>query len=306
LGAVADRFAIGKHEVTISQYTTFLNSVAVSDPYGLYNASMGTDLNVAGVLRSGGPGSYSYSITGPNGTTPVGANTSGNRPIAYVSWFDAARFANWMNNGATNGADTETGAYTLNGVTTGDAPARNPGATWWIPTDDEWYKAAYYKGGGTNAGYWLYPTQSSDGSMPPGNTIGGAVDQANYRKANLYSVTQSATLSSSQNYLTDVGAFSNSGSAYGTFDQGGNLEEWNDLNGTAGSRGLHGGDWNDNASLGMSSSSTIGVYSPDRERATIGFRIATVPEPTTYAMLLMAGACAVWSRLRKRSGSLHK
>jgi len=128
LGAVGYTFAISKYEVSISQYTDFLNSVAThGDPYGLYNENMATDLNIAGIQRtgSGTAGSpYSYAALG-----------NGNRPIAYVSWFDAARLANWVHNGATSAASTETGAYTLiNGQTTGLAPARNPGATWWIPT----------------------------------------------------------------------------------------------------------------------------------------------------------------------------
>ena len=164
-GAVADVFAIGKCEVTIGQYTTFLNSVAKTDPHSLYKSHMATDLNIAGIMREGSHGSFSYSVIG-----------SANQPIAYVNWFDAARFANWMNNGATDEASTETGAYTLDGATTGIIP-KNAGATWWIPSEDEWYKAAYYKGGGTNAGYWLYPTESDSA---PGNTIGGAANQANY------------------------------------------------------------------------------------------------------------------------------
>jgi sulfatase modifying factor 1 len=171
-GSVGYEFAIGKYEVTIGQYNTFLNSVAsvTSDSYivNLWNGSMTSDLNIAGISRSGSGtlGSpYSYSVIG-----------SGNRPITYVSWFDAARFANWMNNGATNGASTETGAYTLNGATSGVGFTKNAGATWWIPSENEWYKAAYYKGGGTNAGYWDYPTQSG----APGNNIGGAANQANY------------------------------------------------------------------------------------------------------------------------------
>ena len=129
LGAVANVFAMGKYEVTIGQYTTFLNSVAsvtsASYVVNLWNTNMATDLNVAGISRSGSgsEGSpYSYSGLG-----------SGNRPIAYVSWFSAARFANWMNNGATVGASTETGAYTLNGATTGII-TKNAGATWWIPS----------------------------------------------------------------------------------------------------------------------------------------------------------------------------
>ena len=212
-GAVADVFAMGKYEVTIEQYTAFLNAVAATDTYSLYNPRMATDLNIAGITQAGSSGSFSYSVIG-----------SGSRPITFVSWFDAARFANWMNNGATNGASTETGAYTLNGVTSGVNFTKNAGATWWIPSEDEWYKAAYYKGGGTNAGYWLYPTQSDSA---PGNEVGGAANQANYNNG-VYSVTQSSTYSGTLNYLTDAGAFSASDSAYATFDQGGNVWEWND------------------------------------------------------------------------------
>jgi formylglycine-generating enzyme required for sulfatase activity len=291
-GAVADIFAIGKYEVTISQYTTFLNSAAsvTSDSYivNLWNASMATDLNIAGISRSGSgtlASPYSYSVIG-----------SGNRPIAYVSWFDAARFANWVNNGAINGASTETGAYTLNGATSGVGFAVNPGATWFLPSEDQWYKAAYYKGGGTNAGYWDYPSQSD---TAPGNTIGGAANQANYRATNVFSVTQSASYSSSQNYLTDTGSFNNSTSAYNTYDQGGNLFEWNDA--VIGSdRGIRGGAWD---SLTFLQSSDRNSVFSTYEGATLGFRVATapVPEPGTWAAAALLAGGAAFMRWRKRA-----
>ena len=83
---MAYNYQIAKNETTISDYAQFLNAKAQADPYGLYNTSMGTDANVAGITRSGASGSYTYSVlTG-----------SGNHPIAYVSWFDAARYANWL------------------------------------------------------------------------------------------------------------------------------------------------------------------------------------------------------------------
>lgn len=291
-GAVSNVYAIGKYEVTIGQYNTFLNSVAsvTTNSYlvNLWRGEMASNPNIAGISRSGSgtlASPYSYSVIG-----------SGNRPITHVSWFDAARFANWMNNGATNGASTETGAYTLNGATSGVGFTKNAGATWWIPSENEWYKAAYYKGGGTNAGYWLYPTQSN---TAPGNTIGGAANQANYRTNNVYAVTQSTNYSSTQNYLTDAGAFSNSASAYGTFDQAGNVWEWNDaVNGS--SRGLRGGSW-DSTAVGDLRSSRRGNGDPSYEVHFVGFRVASIPEPSTYVLLLMAGAG--WVLWRRRNSN---
>ena len=278
-GAVADVFAIGKYEVTIGQYTSFLNAVAATDTYSLYNPSMATNLNIAGITQAGISGSYSYSVIG-----------SGSRPISYVSWFDAARFANWMNNGATVGASTETGAYTLNGATSGVNFTKNAGATWWIPSEDEWYKAAYYKGGGTNAGYWVYPTQSDSA---PGNVVGGAANQANYNNG-VYAVTQSASYSSSQNYLTDAGAFSNSASAYDTFDQGGNVWEWNDAV-IGSSRGRRGGSWSGIDERLQSSGRSD--RDPTGEFNAVGFRVASVPEPSTAVLVLMGvGALYLWKR----------
>ncbi len=298
-GAVADAFRIGKYEVTIQQYTDFLNAVAASDLYSLYNTSMASNLNIAGISRSGTSGGYSYSVTGPSGVTPAGASSPGNRPITFVSWFDAARFANWLQNGQGAGS-TETGAYTLvGGQTSGTAPAKNPNAQFYIPTENEWYKAAYYKGSGTNAGYWDYATQSDS---VPGNTIGSGANQVNYQNG-VFAVTQSSgTLPSSQNYLTDVGAFSGSVSAYGTFDQSGNVYEWNDLTGAAGStRGLRGGSFN--VSVSDLSSSFGYALNPSSENNFGGFRLASpvaVPEPSTYAMALAGLACGGYSMLRRR------
>ena len=281
-GAVTNVFAIGQYEVSLSQYATFLNSVAATDTYNLYNANMATFLNTAGISRSGSSGSYSYALIG-----------SGSRPVSYVSWFDAARFANWMQNGATNGASTETGAYTLDGATSGTI-TKNAGATWWIPGEDEWYKAAYYKGGGTNAGYWLYPTQSD---TAPGNIIGSATNQANYNNG-VYSVTQSEEASNTQNYLTESGAFVGSESFYDTYDLGGNVFEWNDsIQGPY--RGLRGGAWTVNFNYVSLGSSFSLDYVPQSEIYYLGFRLATVPEPSTYALLGLA-AIGMLAALRRR------
>ena len=281
-GAVTNVFAIGQYEVSLSQYATFLNAVAATDTYSLYNADMATFMNTAGISRTGSSGSYSYALVG-----------SGSRPVSYVSWFDAARFANWMQNGATAGSSTETGAYTLDGATSGII-TKNAGATWWIPGEDEWYKAAYYKGGGTNSGYWLYPTQSDN---QPGNMVGSDSNQANYNNG-VYSVTQSAEASNTQNYLTESGAFVDSESFYDTYDQGGNVFEWNDsIQGPY--RGLRGGAWTVNFNYVSLGSSFSLDYVPESETYSLGFRLATVPEPSTYALLGL-GVLGVLIALRRR------
>ena len=70
----------------------------------------------------------------------------------------AARYCNWLHN---NYGDTQTGAYTLTNYSIGSPlPSRNSGAKYFIPTENEWYKAAYYKGGGAQRGYWRYATQT--------------------------------------------------------------------------------------------------------------------------------------------------
>jgi sulfatase modifying factor 1 len=288
-GAVNYEYRIGKYEVTIAQYTAFLNAVAATDTYALWHSPMESRNNIAGISRSGSIGSYSYSVIG-----------SGNRPVTFVDWFDAARFANWMANGQPTGAQgnatTENGAYSLFGATTGvgfTKNAINPNTltttTWWLPSENEWYKAAYYdpSPSGPSDDYWRYATRSDSA---PGNMIGAVANQANYYLFNgsesIYSVTQSSGINSSLNYLTNVGAFSNSGSYYGTYDQNGNVSEWNDA--IIGSyRGVRGGSWS--TSDGYDSGVGVFLQSTDRGSkspgaayfsgdSNLGFRVASIPE----------------------------
>ena len=276
-GSVGYNYKIGKYETTILQYTEFLNNAAKSDPYGLYNPSMASDTTVAGIRRTGSSGSYAYSTIG-----------SANRPIADVSWFDAARFCNWLHNGQGAGS-TETGVYNLNGATSGIFLAQ-PGASVWIPTENEWYKAAYYDptpgaGGGDN--YWFYPTQSD---TLGGNTIGVP------NSANCWVGGYAKIQNGLPSYLTDVGAYgSNSDSYYGTFDQGGNLFELNDAV-IGSSRGLRGGCWYDNDyNLRSSSRNLLG---PSGEYYGTGFRVASVPEPGSMVLALLSGFVAFLRRKR--------
>lgn len=134
-GGVSYIYNIGTAEVSLFQYAAFLNAVAATDTYNLYNGTyMGNNANIAGISRSGSSGNYSYSVLG-----------TGARPVTYVSWFDAARFVNWMANGQPVGAQgngtTENGAYSLFGAISGVGFSKNAinpntgnATTYWIPS----------------------------------------------------------------------------------------------------------------------------------------------------------------------------
>jgi formylglycine-generating enzyme required for sulfatase activity len=289
-GAVATSFQIMKYEWTNSQYTDFLNSVAATDTYALYNANMGLNAR-GGITQSGTSGAYTYATR----------TNMGDKPVNYVSWFDAARVSNWLMNGGTGTSSTETGAYTLvGGQTSGTAPAVNPGATFYVPTEDQWYKAAYFKGGGTNAGYWDYATRQN--SAPTAVTAGGTGDGSAGSTGIFANFDRNAGWNSQDGNVTTVGT-NGRPSAYGAFDMSGNLFEWNDLTGAAGSsRGMRGGDWSVSDPLDLSSTSRI-TLAPSSEDDAFGFRLAApvaVPEPSTWVMGLAGIACGGWQMWRRR------
>ncbi len=284
-GSVGYSFDIGAYFITESQYAVFLNSVAtIGDPYGLYAANGYNSDNKTGIIRSGsGTASipYSYSVAG----------TSGSDPMTFTSWLDAARFCNWLHNsqpgtGVEDATTTEEGAYTLDGDTQSGSETRNPYATYWIPSEDEWYKAAYYDPtlqSGTG-GYWTYATRSN---TAPGNTIGSGSNEANYFNGK-YCVTSSTTTVGGTNvdFLTPVGSFPNSHSYYGTFDQSGDIYEWTDgltfpnNNGTP-QRHARGGAWFADAAAMQSSASVL--YAAPATQASVGFRVASNRGPTLSA-----------------------
>ena len=279
-GSVSYGYYISKYEVTNAQYAELLNAKAASDPLGLYNTSMGSDATFGGITRSGISGSYGY-------TVKAGFE---NKPVTYVSFYDSLRFANWLNNGQGS-TSTETGAYTLLGAATpsnGLTVTRNPGALTFLPSDDEWYKAAYYDP--ALPGYYDYPA----GIDTPTTC---ATPSATPNTANCQSAVDA---------LTDVGSYTGSVSPNGTFDQGGNVAEWNEtivvgtLNPLLRFRRLWGGSWEstDDDLAGAFPGSTP----PAAAKNSVGIRVASlVPEPDAGLLGITAVLGLAANRRRRAS-----
>ncbi|CAN5803487.1 hypothetical protein BH11PLA1_BH11PLA1_13890 [soil metagenome] len=260
-GAVAYSYNIGATEVTNAQYTAFLNAVAYDDINSLYNVNMAGSFG--GITRSGFIGAFSYT------TVPGRANN----PVNFVSFWDAARFANWLQNGQPTGPQnagtTEGGVYTLTaGGITANTVTRNAGWQWAVTSADEWYKAAYHQPaaqGGDSDNYWLYPTSSN---TPP---TGG---QANYVPAGIGDTAPVASYGAN---------------FYGAYDMAGNVYEWNDSLPVVGPfRGpMFGGAFDNIAGWLTPANLYIGL--PTFEREQLGFRVVQIPGPAAVALLGLGG-----------------
>lgn len=278
-GAVDYVFRIGKFEVTNAQYAELLNSVAATDTFELYAAEMGT----SGIDRSGSSGSYTYSAS-------AGFE---NKPVQLVSFHDSLRFVNWLHNGQPTGAQsnttTEDGAYTIteSGIAN-NTVMRNADARIFLTSEDEWYKAAYYDT--VTMSYYDYPAGSDAEIMceTPGT------------KAN------TANCDSPESGLTDVGSYARAASPNGTFDQGGNVWEWNESPSdirpaSFRARGARGGSFEFPPNA-LGAFSRAGFEASDQGH-NVGFRVASVallPVPVllqgfddcTVQQILSAAGCS--------------
>jgi formylglycine-generating enzyme required for sulfatase activity len=265
-GAVAYEYGIGKFEVS-------------EDMIEKYNANFGT--------------ANSLVITHDNRGTA--------KPATSISWNEAARFVNWLNTSTGHQAAYK---FTTSGVndnielwTSGEAGYdasnlyRNSLAKYFLPSYNEWYKAAYYDP--TNSIYYNYATGS--------DTDPAAVASGNLNDTAVYN----------QSFGQGPADVNLAGglSPYGVMGLGGNVYEWEessgDLANSSGSsfRGARGGNWS-NLSSEMSSSSRYGVSGPSSRSIGVGFRVASlsssappaVPEPSMMVIGTLFGLGGLWLR----------
>ena len=215
----------------------------------------------------------------------------GNRPATGISWNEAARFVNWLNTSRGYQA-----AYLLDGSgnlqlwssarSVANNLFRHKNAYYFLPSVDEWYKAAFYNP--VTATYLSYPTSSNSAPGIIYSGTSGAVYNHGLGPAEVFSA--------------------GSLSPYGTMAQGGNAWEWEetafDLNNDLSSenRGMRGGSWDYSSSYLLSSNRQS--ISPNADKSIqgsddVGFRVAMVPEPSSLSLLLVGGAVLMAGRRRK-------
>jgi formylglycine-generating enzyme required for sulfatase activity len=241
-GAVSSNYRIGKYEVTNAQWNAF--TAAAGAPTG--NPSTAYD--------------QSAYFTGAQ------------QPTNMVSWYEAAQFCNYLTSG-----NKSLGAYQLgtDGSITVDRAAAilAYGTAYVIPTEDEWYKAAYFKPNAS--GYSLYANGL--------NTIPAADLGWNY---------YGGTYSDPWNVGTGGIAEQN-----GTYDMMGNVWEWNETLLYGSNRGIRGGPCD--ASCGFLASSVRYYGYPGGEGSTVGFRVAEIPEPASATIMTLAGLLIALKRKQR-------
>ena len=219
------------------------------------------------VSAAGAPTGYTYSHAYDESATSSGTDA----PTNKVSWLEAAQFCNYLTSG-----DKGRGAYQFYSYSDGaqnylgidrNSAISTYGTVYVIPNEDEWYKAAYYKPDGS--GFSMYANGTDTAPV-----AGVDTNYVNY---------------DGQPWDVDNGMMEQNG----TFNMMGNLAEWNERVGPGGIRGVRGGSYNNfGDSTGwkfyISSSYTLGdnmASELDRD----GFRVASIPEPATMAILMLGG-----------------
>jgi formylglycine-generating enzyme required for sulfatase activity len=319
-GAVGYTYSIAKHNVTNAQYVEFLNKV---DPSGTSTTLFITNMTNAGSLGAAGTGGIDRNPGAASGSKYSVKSGQGHFPVVHINWARAARFVNWLANGQGSGG-TETGVYDVSGILANGfatPPSRAVNAQFFLPSENEWYKAAYYDptlNSGTG-GYWQYGTRSNtapSSAGPPGSAnaanIGAGTDGQSGGTLAATAATTGASFNTSTIYLTNVGAYTSAQSAYGLYDLDGLVYNWTEAtreNPSFAGQMLpifRGGSWryNEGAAGAAYRNTQNGAGVNTGQYQFWGFRVATVaavPEPSACAIACAGILCSSWLAYRRRS-----
>ncbi|KAB2644828.1 MAG: SUMF1/EgtB/PvdO family nonheme iron enzyme [Verrucomicrobia bacterium] len=299
--AHADVFGSGANTLTL-EFVTIGNAGNTDDrgaggglystPYGgvSYGYRMGTYEISQDAITKATAGGLANVVTGPH---------TGNEPAANMSWFQAAAFVNWLNDQRTPGLkayDVAGNSMTLWASVDawqagGENLYRHKDAYYFLPSEDEWYKAAYHQNTGVNADYWDYATGSNSApiqALTDGTLAGSAV----------YNGVEAG-------FPADPADVNLAGglSAYGTMGQNGNVFEWQESafdginNWEFDNRAIRGSSWLGGVVYLRSSGSDY--IPPILSNFDIGFRVASVPEPSSTVLMISAGLLAIARRRRR-------
>ena len=154
-GSVAYKYYINRYMVTNNEYVEFLNSV---DPSGINSSNLYD--NRMSINPLGGVDLKAFNSDGNKYSCKQNMEK---KPANFISWIRAAKMCNWLNNNKASNSNLNNGSYNL----ANNSSVRTSSANYFIPTSNEWYKAAYFNPVGTNNNnYSLYPTKSNQPIIP--------------------------------------------------------------------------------------------------------------------------------------------
>lgn len=254
-GAVPYDFRMGKHEVSRAMVNA-------------YNALGGVPaITLANMSSYGGNGD--------------------DKPATGITWNEAARFVNWLN--------TSTGhspAYKFTGSGANDNLAlwsegdngydpanrfRNSNARYFLPGENEWYRAAYYDPVAKT--YRDFPTGTDTPNTPVAVTGGTAPNTAVFDQ----------TVTTGPANVTQAGGLS----PFGTMAQGGNVFEWMESamlapnDSPAEDRASRGGVWYASSFFLMPGRQGL---QPTQEAFSVGFRVASIVPAVKVTNIALSGS----------------
>lgn len=212
-GSIGYGYRVSTTEISSGQWVEFLNTFGDhGDPH-----DAARDIFASGIERD-----RSYSGPGRRWKLLDGFEEAERIPVLGISWFNAARYCNWLHHGQTTDLDKlEYGAYDLRDVVDNIPPERSEGARYWIPTFDEYLKAAYYdpnRFGEGQGGWWEQPNGSDT------ELIVGAPSDGGQTNAGISDLDVDATSAE----ILRLGAYVDVTSPWGLLDVSGGGSEWVD------------------------------------------------------------------------------